>query len=302
MSSRVAVERFRAAGSNGEDTCFVKSAMYRRTAIYWLLFLCSSISVADSTATVVATGRITLSSLPDSAVFFINGLERSPDENNGFTVDVGPVLFEIKQRRAVVFSTFFVLTATEEQKIPIDCTGTCALLHVTTEPSGAILSINGTIVGSTPFLDRFMKPGELSIMITRPGHIPVIRRLKLSTDSSEVFAFTLEQTQAVKDSLAAVKRALRRKRQVIQSSLFGGAGCAALVAGAYYDYKAYRHLEDAQKASEAYDAARSNAECQAARKEYLSHREQAERPILYRNVLYGVVGACLAGFYLSIVF
>jgi len=281
-----------------EDTHSVEMKSHHITIAYVLLFF-SVAAFADSTG----TGRITLTSLPDSAVFYINGLERTPDEDNGFNVDPGPVLFEIKQRRVVVFSTFFILTATEVQKIPIDCcTGTCALLHVTTEPPGAVLSINGNIVGTTPFLDGFMRPGDLSIMVTRPGYIPVIRRLSLNTDSSEVHTFELEQTQAVKDSLAAAKRALRRKRQILQGSLFGGIGCVALIAGGYFDQRAYRHLQEAQKASEAYDAARSDPACQAAKEEYKSQREQAERPILYRNALYGVVGACLAGFYLSIVF
>lgn len=276
--------------------------MFHYIVVFLLLLVFTSVVSADSTATVAATGRVTLTALPDSAVFFINGLEQTPDGHRGFTVDAGPVLFEVKQHRVVVFSTFFLLEKTGEQIIPVECTDKCALLHVNTEPAGAILSINGTLVGTTPFLDRFMNPGDVSIMITRPGYIPVIRRLKLSIDSSQVFSFTLEQTQAVKDSLAAVKRAMRHKRQVIQSTLFGGVGCVALIAGGYYDYKAYQHLEDAQRASEAYDAARSNADCLAAKRQYLSHREQAERPILYRNALFGVVGACLAGFYLSLVF
>jgi len=280
----------------------VKSTLYQCTVAVLLILLFTAAVWADSTETVNATGRVTLTALPDSAIFFINGLEQTPDERRGFTVDAGPVLFEVKQHRVVVFSTFFLLEKDGEQVIPVECTGTCALLHVNTEPSGAILSINGTLVGTTPFLDRFMNPGDVSIMITRPGYIPVIRRLTLSVDSSQVFSFTLEQTQAVKDSLAAVKRALRRKRQVIQSTLFGGVGCVALIAGGYYDYKAYQHLEDAQRASEAYDAARSNADCLAAKRQYLAQREQAERPILYRNAFFGVVGACLAGFYLSLVF
>ncbi len=276
--------------------------MYHCTIVFLLLLFFPSVASTDSSAAVADTGRVTLTALPDSAVFYINGLEQVPDERGGFTVDAGPVLFEIKQRRVVVFSTFFLLKSTEEQIIPVECIGKCALLHVNTEPAGAVLSINGTLVGTTPFLDRFMNPGDVSIMITRPGYIPVIRRLNLSIDSSKVHSFTLEQTQAVKDSLAAVKRAMRHKRQVIQSTLFGGVGCVALIAGGYFDYRAYQHLEDAQRASEAYDAARSNAECQAAKRQYLSNREQAERPILYRNALFGVVGACLAGFYLSLVF
>ena len=265
-----------------------------------LFFLFCVAGYTDSTDT--ATGRVILSAVPDSAVFYLNGLEKKPDAKGGFTAPAGTVLFEIKQQRVVVFSSLFELNTTDPHTIPVYCTSDCALLHVNTEPAGAIVSINGTIVGTTPFLDRFMTPGGVSIMITKPGYIPVIRRLELKTDSSVVYSFELEQTQAVKDSVAAVKRALHRKRQLVQCSLFGGVGCIALAAGGYFDYKAYQHLQEAEKASEAYDAARSQAACSDAKKTYTSSRNQAERPILYRNVLYGVVGACLAGFYMSIVF
>jgi hypothetical protein len=277
---------------------FVNTMEKNLNLIFGLIILLSGIVLADSTA----TGRITLSAVPDSSEFFINGLARIPDDQNGFSVEPGPVLFEIKRVRVVVLSTFFLLNSTEEQRITLDCIDNCALLHVITDPPGATLSVNGTTVGTTPYMDRFRKPGSLSIMITQPGHIPVIRKLELSNDSSEVFSFQLEYTQAVKDSLAAAKRALRKRRQTIQGTVFGGLGVAALLAGGYYDLKAYHHLEKAQKASEAYDAAKSRGDCQAEKKRYLNERQLAERPITYRNALYGAVGACLAGFYFSFIF
>ena len=264
------------------------------------LFLLSVAGYADSTTT--GTGRIVLSSVPDSALFYINGLEKAPDAQGAFTAPAGTVLFEIKRQRVVVFSSLFQLNATDPHTIPVYCANDCALLHVNSEPAGAIMSIDGIIVGTTPFLDRLMAPGEVSIMLTKPGYIPVIRRLELTTDSSSLYSFELEQTQAVKDSVAAVKRALRRKRQRVRCLLFGGVGCVALAAGGYFDYRAYRHLQDADNASDAYDAARSEGACVEAKGTYTSQRDQAERPILCRNVLYGVAGACLAGFYLSIVF
>lgn len=265
-----------------------------------LLFLLSAAGYTDSTDT--GTGRVILSSIPDSAVYYINGLEKTPDAQGGFTAPAGTVLFEIKQQRVVVFSSLFELNTTDPHTIPVYCTRNCALLHVNTEPAGAIISIDGTIVGATPFLDRFMAPGGVSIMITKPGYIPVIRRLELKTDSSVVHSFDLEQTQAVKDSLAVVKRALRRKRQQVQCSLFGAAGFVALATGGYFDYKAYQHLQKAENASDDYDAALTSDACRTAKNTYNSHRDQAERPILYRNILYGAAGVCLAGFYLSIVF
>jgi hypothetical protein len=248
------------------------------------------------------TSQLTIQNFPDSTEFFLNGLSIQPDENGNVSVEPGPVLLEIKQRRVVVYSALFSIDSSEQKTISLDCTGDCALLHVTTEPTGATLSMNGEILGITPYLNRFLNPGSYSIMATYPGHIPIIRRIELTRNSSQIFSYKMEQTQAVKDSISAVKRAIRRKRQLIQGTLFGGAGVAMAAAGAYYDLKAYKYLQKAQDAADNYESARNNSDCQLYKNVYKSNRENAEKPILYRNILYSVAGACLAGFYLSFVF
>lgn len=246
--------------------------------------------------------RLTLRNTPDSIDLFINGLPVHPDENGSILVEPGPVLFEIKQQRVVVYSALFSMDSSEQKTVSFECTDDCALLHVTTEPPGATLSMNGEILGITPYLNRFFNPGTYSIMATYPGRIPIIRRIELTQNSSQIFSYDLEYTQAVRDSITEVQRAIRRKRQLIQGTLFGGAGIVAAVTGAYYDLKAYKFLKKAQDASENYERARNNSDCQTYKSRYKTNRKNAEKPIIYRNILYIAAGACLAGFYLSFVF
>jgi hypothetical protein len=265
--------------------------------LYILLF-----SLVTSNATTNGEGRLLISIVPDSAEFYINGLKQHPDENNSFSVTPGPVLFEIKQRRVVVYSALFTIDSSEEKTIQIDCSDGCAFFHVTTEPIGATLSMNGDILGATPYMNRFLKPGEYSIMVTYPGYIPVIRRIKLTNNNLPVFSFKMEQTQAVKDSLFAVKKALRRRRQLISSTAFGGVGLATAIAGAYYEWKAYNYMAEMDKAYNNYKKAESAQECSKNRALYEEKRKSAQKPIRYRNVLYSAAGLCLIGFYLSFVF
>jgi hypothetical protein len=162
--------------------------------------------------------------------------------------------------------------------------------------------MNGTILGVTPYMNRFVKPGSYSIMATCPGRIPVVRRIDLSLDSSTVFNFTMEQTQAVKDSIATIKRARRVKRQLIQSISFGGLGIGMAVAGVWFDHEALRHLDKARAASESYNLARTADQCSQLKNSYRQERDLARQPIRYRNIFYGAAGVCLAGLYLSFVF
>ncbi len=261
------------------------------------VFLTAGVCMAET-----GDGRLIIKNLPDSIEISVNGLSRKPDMQGIIPISPGALLIELKQHRVVVYSSLFSVDSLEEKTIVLECTTGCALLHVITEPNGATLSMNGTILGCTPYLNRFLNPGSYSIMATYPGRIPVVRRIEISADSSQIFSYEMDLTQSVKDSIAAVKRALRHTRQVIQSSVLGGLGIAMAVAGAYCDREAYGYLVKADKASKAYDVARSDEECRIQKNLYVTNRDQAKKPIRYRNILYGASGVFLIGFYCTFVF
>lgn len=252
-------------------------------------------------ADTIPSCRVFIQNAPVDGSVSFNGKTVPADTLGWYTVPAGPTIVEIKVTRVVVFSASLMLDTAHERIVVLNCTSSCALLHVITEPMGATLSMNGTILSTTPYLNRFMKSGSYSIMATYPGYIPVIRRINLTTDSSTVFNFTMEPTQAFQDSLTAVKRSLKQQRQKKQRIAFGTLGIAMLAAGAYYDYVAYDHLAASQKIAEEYDGRRADFSG-SYKQEYNSHREQAKNPIQYRNILYGSAGVCLMGFYLSFIF
>jgi hypothetical protein len=268
-------------------------------AVILVFFPLSSPSAADSTSRMC---RVSFPTVPEDAVFYFNGLEKKPDSDGEVFIEPGPALIEIKRGSAMAYSAIFVLDSAEKKVIPFDCTENCALLHVTTDPDGATISMNGVILGTSPYLNGFIPSGSCSFMVTYPGRIPVIRRVELSTDSVQYFSFKMEYTQALKDSITAVRRALKQKRQLISGLSFGGTALIMIAAGAYYDHKAYQYLIKADHASGNYDMAASDAACDDARDNYKAFRGKAKRPILYRNLLYGTAGAAVLGFYLSFIF
>ncbi len=264
-----------------------------------LLGICVLLCGETSTA---QKSRIIFENLPDSTEIFIDGSSKTPDSGGAIPVSAGRVLLEIKRNRVVVYSTHLIIDSSESKTIPIECVKGCALLHVITEPSGAILSMNGNVLGTTPYFNGFLNPGSYSIMVTYPGYIPVIRRVDLSAETSRVFSYQMAMTMAMKDSIASAKRALRLKRRIIQSTLCGTAGVAAAAAAAWFDWKAVGFLDKARENYKAYTNATSNDDCQRAKNDYIENRNSAKKPILYRNILYGTAGICLIGFYLSFAF
>lgn len=283
------------------------SRFYNKKDLSFLTHLfCAAVFLAvlatpSGAASELPATRIVIQNSPDEAEFSVNGVPVKQDEYGVIPVVPGPVLLEAKRKRTVMYSAFFMLDSNEVKTITFNCSEECALLHLVSEPEGAVLSMDGEILGMTPYLNRFIKPGSYSIMITAPGYIPVIRRIDL-TLTSEMQSYVMEQTQAVRDSLAAAKEALRRGRQQTMGILFGIAGIGFAAGGAYHDWRAYGFVKEMRRVADAYDASLTRQECEKNRQEYERQRELAKKPILYRNILYGTSAAFFTGLFLRFLF
>jgi len=249
----------------------------------------------------LSSSKIIFENIPTNVEFFVNGLQSFPDEYNVLPVAPGNTLLEIKRERVVVYSAFFTIDPNEQKTISFSCDENCALLYVVTEPPGATLSMNGIILGYTPYMNRFIRPGSYSIMATLPGFVPVIRRINLSP-TSDIELYKMEMSQVAKDSLEAAKRALQEKRQVKIAALCAVFGIGMVSAGAYYDWRAYTFLKDVKKAEDAYDNASTYAECQKQKEIYYAQRENMKKPLLYRDVFYGTAAASFIACFFSLVF
>lgn len=244
----------------------------------------------------VPNARISLKNIPSDVEFYLNGLQKVPDAHGVIAVSSGLSLLEIKMRRVVVYSALLLLEKNEVKPISFNCSESCALLHVITEPSGATLSMNGTILGLTPYMNRFLKPGSYSIMATLPGHIPVIRRIELSSES-EIESYSMQITKGAVDSLEAAKKALVKKKHVNYAMAFGAFSLGMGGLGAYYDWKAYRYLKRAEKASDAYDVAQTKRVCDKYKNTYYHERSRAEKQMNYRKYSYIASAASFLGFF-----
>jgi len=261
--------------------------------------LCFSVQTAR--ADTLPKARIVLESKLEGVEYYTNGLQCFTDEQGGIDVAAGHVLFEIKKNRVVVYSAFFPLEPNQVKTIFTNCTEGCALLHVITDPPGATLSMDGAILGLTPYMNRFLHPGSYSIMATISGYVPVIRRVNLTMESG-VESYTMEVSQAVKDSLEAARKFIRQQRQAKIARGFAVIGIGVAVAGAYYDWKAYTYLKEAEKAIVAYDEATTFSECEKQKGVYYAQRENMQKPLTFRNICYATAAAAFAGVYISLIF
>lgn len=165
-----------------------------------------------------------------------------------------------------------------------------AALKVHTKPEKSTVFINGNKVGTTPYHNDRMPPGDYSLKVKKDTYEPVEITITLHRDSTVIQSFKLKHTKAFLDSVAAVKKIKKRKMQWVRRIVFGtlAAGCGA--GGIYMNLKS----------NDAYDTYMADNEQSS--KNYESLYDDVESYETIRNVLYGIAGGFTLGFVISIPF
>jgi serine/threonine-protein kinase len=65
-------------------------------------------------------------------------------------------------------------------------------LHIRSEPSGALVTIDGRLSGATPTTVRALSPGTYVVRVARPGHVPREERVTLAQATVRTLNFELE--------------------------------------------------------------------------------------------------------------
>jgi hypothetical protein len=65
-------------------------------------------------------------------------------------------------------------------------------LNIRSEPSGALVTIDGRLSGATPTTVRALSPGTYVVRVARPGHVPREARVTLASAAVRTLTFELE--------------------------------------------------------------------------------------------------------------
>jgi hypothetical protein len=100
-----------------------------------------------------------------------------------------------------------------------------AFLRVTSNPTGALLSIDGTNEGTTPYENDKVKPGDHTIKVERRQFTAAERAIAVKNGGRDTVHFSLEHTQVYRDSVVTALRTAEKLRKdrftfTIVSALF----------------------------------------------------------------------------------
>ncbi len=121
---------------------------------------------ADSGST---TGTLVVQTYPSGASVYINGISQgtAPVTVSGVRPGTYTVIAEMPGTESV--TKIVTITGSEYRTVTLDLGGTGAI-SFTSEPSGAFVELDGTIIGTTPHTATDIEPGEHRIAITKNGY------------------------------------------------------------------------------------------------------------------------------------
>jgi hypothetical protein len=88
-----------------------------------------------------------------------------------------------------------------------------AFLSVISDPSGAVLSIDGKNEGITPYVNDKVKPGDHTLKVEFKQYLATEQTVSIVNGGCDTIRFTLEHTAAYKDSVQAAQQAKKKLRK-----------------------------------------------------------------------------------------
>lgn len=172
-------------------------------------------------------------------------------------------------------------------------------IDITSKPDSASVFINGIKTGFAPYVNSKVLPGEYKVDIKLGNHKTISDIISLENGGLYKNNFFLSYTEHYKDSLRHeffTKNGGRNSRRIA----FGVVSLLSAGAGFLFDYLANEESEDAQLHLENYNEATGNFEIH--KEQYKKSEEAFNQNVKYRNILYGISGGMLLGFFISIPF
>jgi len=247
------------------------------------------------------SGSFRILTKPEGVEVFIRGEKKgtTPLKINSFPAGKHPLELRLNGYATHYQILDLGLNAKGDVKVQMEKAGS---ITVNSEPKGADLSVGPNIKGKTPFSSNTIATGNYELNVTMPGYISIREPVSIFLDSNAVFNFTLEHTQAWKDSIAAAgakkKKAFKWARRITFGVGALGAGAMALL----QERSAADNIAKAESIQAEYDAQTGSFSGTEFQTEYSNAMNAASDNQRMRNIFAGVGSGCAILFFISIPF
>ena len=236
----------------------------------------------------VPAGSITVACDVPSARILINGVEAGQGTIERYQVAVGEIGIAVEASGFEPFKKSIALAQGAHEQVEPKLVSVFGTLKVVTTPEGAQVYLNEQGVGTTPWTNARLQPGNYMFKVAFDTYEPVKENVIMIKDSIVTREYELKHTVTFLDSVRAVKSRISKRRRWVRRIVFGSIAAGALGGGLYMNMRT-------AEAADSYQASRSSKTAGKNWDNYTSYT-------IKRNLLYGVAGVFAAGLGISIPF
>jgi hypothetical protein len=168
-------------------------------------------------------------------------------------------------------------------------------VKIASTPAGALVFINNTKVGATPWNSTLLLPGTYAMELNMPSYEPIKETFSVKEGEIPELAYALRHTDTY-------TRQKYLKYRFIQRVSFGGFAVACGAAGGIFEYLYRKEFDKREEVSRQYAEETAYLERQRLKAEYDSATETVNGCNTSRYVFYSLGGIGATGFVVSIWF
>jgi hypothetical protein len=236
------------------------------------------------------------------------------------TVGQVGAIYTISLRLVNVASAEVLYTASEDCKCPIEemltkatrsivqkldlaiLQSTRGTLVVRSEPVGATVSINKSVIGKTNYSNDRFEPGAYDLEISLAGYDSQSTQIEVEPKRSLTMSYTLEHTQPYRDSVTRFEHRRHLRNRIISQSIMGVAALACGSLGYFFDDGLKASVAEKQRAYSAYQTGGEASDFNRLWDSYENAGAAMEKQCNLRNVFYGGAAIMSLGFGISFLF
>lgn len=171
--------------------------------------IADSIARADSLAAVPKAYSLRVLTDPDSAAVLLDDSLRGVSPCTLNTIAPGGHVLTLRKKGFYLKKAEISVDSASPQELSFVLLKP-AFLRVTSDPSGAVLSLDGNREGSTPYENDKIKPGNHSVKLELKQYASVQKTVSCASGGRDSLQVTLEHTQAWGDSVARARKTMEK--------------------------------------------------------------------------------------------
>lgn len=141
------------------------------------------------------TASLAISSVPDGAVVVIDGEPRGKTPVTISSLAAGDHDLELRKKGFYLKKATVILQPGASEDVSLELTAPASLI-VTSEPSGADVSIGGKAVGTTPMQHSTLKPAEYAVRVSHDGYETFNQSVTLENGGSDSLHIVLQKVES----------------------------------------------------------------------------------------------------------